>query len=211
MRKRTQERVLALIDYLEELCRSSETDLDMKQLYGNDRFYNDLLKLGFDSAEINMAFALILKGPEKLESGEERNGPVSKEGPSAAIHRQEQERPIPVEKNDTCQPQQTAGMTGKKKPSSSLTPSPTVYPRPVWIFSDQEQIKLSPQLRGELLRLYQDSYLTMEEMFAIVNCAMSMECGEIQVTDLAYIISRVIRESAKVETLLSNKELRMLS
>ena len=79
------------------------------------------------------------------------------------------------------------------------------------IFSDQEQIKLSPQLRGELLRLYQDSYLTMEEMFAIVNCAMSMECGEIQVTDLAYIISRVIRESAKVETLLSNKELRMLS
>ncbi|HEY8343769.1 MAG TPA: DUF494 family protein [Bacillota bacterium] len=188
MRKRTQERVLALVDYLVELCRSSETDLDMKQLYGNDRFYNDLLKLGFDSAEINMAFALILKGPEKLESGEERNGPVREEGPGAAIHRPERERSIPV-----------------------AASSPTVPTRPVWIFSDQEQIKLSPQFRGELFRLYQDSYLTMEEMFAIVNCAMSMECGEIQVTDLAYIISRVIRESTKVETLLSNKESRMLS
>lgn len=210
MRKRTQERVLALIDYLVELCRSSETDLDMEQLYGNDRFYDDLLKLGFDSTEINMAFALIFKGPEKLESGGERNEPVP-EVSGAAIHRQEQEIPIPVGKDDPYQPQHTAGIKGKKNPSLSLASSPTISSRPVWIFGDQEQIKLSPQLRGELLRLYQDSYLTMEEMFAIVNCAMSMECGEIKVTDLAYLISRVIRETTKVETLLSNKELRMLS
>lgn len=202
MRKRTQERILVLVDYLVGLYRSQVTDLDKERLYGNDQLYEDLVKLGFDSKEINMAFELILKEPEKIESrGRAHACACAGENPA-----------LEGETSATCQPQeQDILIQADGQYPLQHTPEMVVPFRPVWIFGDKEQIKLSPQLRGELLRLYLDSNLTMEEMFDIVNYAMGMECGEIKVTDLAYLISRVIKESTKVETLLTNKELRVLS
>lgn len=200
MGKRTQERILVLVDYLINLCRSPETNLDRERLYGNDQLYEDLVKLGFDSKEINMAFELILREPEKIESRGLAHACAGEnpalEGETSAPG-QPQEQEILIQTDGQYPPQHT--------------PEMEVPFRPVWVFGDREQIKLSPQLRGELLRLYLDSYLTTEEMFEIVNYAMGMDCGEIKVTDLAYLISRVIKESTKVEALLTHKELRMLS
>jgi uncharacterized protein Smg (DUF494 family) len=196
MGKRTQERILVLVDYLISLCRSQETDLDKERLYGDDQLYEDLVKLGFDSKEINMAFELILKEPEKIES-------------RGRAHTSAGE--IPAPEGEISAPSQPQEQEILIQAVGQYSPQPVVPFRPVWIFGAQEQIKLSPQLRGELLRLYLDSYLTTEEMFEIVNYAMGMDCGEIKVTDLAYLISRVIKESTKVETLLTHKELRMLS
>jgi|SRR5690554_448960 len=163
MRKQAQERILAIVDYLLRSCDTKtqqgfvSPDHSLPRV---DQLYESLVKLGFNSEEINAALELISKDPEKI-------------------------RILP--------PEQRGGS------------------RPVWVFGKKEQLKLSSRLRGELLRLYQESCLTCEELFEIINCGMQMKPGEVNVADLPYLISKVIKESVKVESILADKDKKILS
>lgn len=148
-----QERVAAIVNYL---IRQS---LDpQKKLNKVEEMIQNLIDLGFETAEIDAAFEILLAEPEKGKD------------------------PAPKEE----------------------------LFRPVWIFGQPEEAKLSSRLRGRLLSLYSKSYLSCEEMNEILLCAMKMEKDEVDLIDLGYLLASVIKEEARLEILLPRREERRL-
>lgn len=66
--------------------------------------------------------------------------------------------------------------------------------RPYWIFNNSVSRKTSPQLRAELLRLYNGSLLTVEEMADLVNACIYCKKEEVELSDLPTLLSGVIKD-----------------
>ncbi|NLW56210.1 MAG: hypothetical protein GX050_06290 [Firmicutes bacterium] len=75
--------------------------------------------------------------------------------------------------------------------------------RPFWIFSDAVSRKTSPQLRAELLRYYNGSYLTLEEMADLVHACIYSPKDEVKLSDLPALVNGVIKDPLRCSMLLS--------
>ncbi len=131
------QRVLAIISYLVRFYSDRLTENEFEE-----SVVDNLLNEGFKLEEINTAFELILREPERIENTDQK---------------------------------------------PDLT-------RPCWIFSNIFENKITPDLRAELLRLYYASYLSVEEMADLVHACLYLKKEEVDLSDLPFLVSGVIKD-----------------
>lgn len=65
------------------------------------------------------------------------------------------------------------------------------------VFSLSERIKLDVSAQGYLLRLVDEGFLTQSELEEIVNAAMCLDVEEVGISELQWLLSRMLQDSVR--------------